>query len=471
DMLMDSRHHRTEHKLGLNWLCTFVSLLTWMFIGTSQALARADCDWPAAEVRQDDTKQLAGFEPSEAALIEDGQPFTWADELVIRLLYRAPKLPATTLQASAQPLDVDSLKGLISEPTRHRLDVFRIVGQLVYVERAPQRAGAWTELPQAFLCRIKLHDRTIRVIVTDFPSVLLDGDRLDEPVSIDAFFARVQPDEHSMDASGPHEMQPSIPLFVGARLGWFPNRLDPARGVGEGQVILARHGFDLGLLEVVRKHNRQPLTKTDRPAFEAMLKAAADAAKSTLTTLPTAGHVDLFGILGESQQHLGDWVELEGNVKRVVPWVWRGDDGSTIEYCQVDLFVPLGDGSVRLRGADGQDLVFRGRFPVTCHVPQSLGPGEDWVGRRLVVRGFFYRLWSYESALTGEQRLASGQLSPLVLAASVTLVEVNEETVGQWLTWIMIGLLLSVAAMVSLYYGLDRRRKLSRTLPESISIP
>lgn len=437
-------------------------ILGWVSVGVAVVGAQE----PNQDLaRQDELRRLAGYELSEAALIEDYQPFTWADEVLVRLIYRASKIPPELMTKWALPLDSASWETLRKDPTANRFHIFRVLGRLENVTPAPPRAGQWTDLPPAYECRLTSGGTSLRAVVSEVPAALLDGQPLDHQVGVVGLFARMQLDD------GADAEESAVPLFVGARLAWYPDRADDPRQIGDGQLALAAMGMDIGLLDQVRKQNRQPLTNADRPAFDAMLQVAAVAARDDPRNLPSQARVDFMSIMSNATAHVGDWVELEGNVKRVTPWEHRSEDGVVTRFLQVDLFVPLGNSVVRLRGGDGQEYVFRGRFPVTAHVLESRDEDNSWVGRRVVVRGFFYRLWAYESVLTDEQRLLGGQLSPLILATSVSPVEVDEEAVGRWLTWIMVALLTVVIGLVGAYYWFDRRVTRSRPMPDRIALP
>lgn len=433
---------------------------------------------PADTAHDDDreaSRSLAGFELSEAALIEDGLPFTWSDEVVLRLIHRVSRMPPAAIHQLAQPLDAEQLQRLVAEPSQSRLKVFYLTARVHSVELAPPRAGELAELPQAYLCELSIGGTPARAVVTKVPEVLIDRTDLDEPVSLFAFFVRLnnEPVEaHEIDRGVLERERGAAPsaLFVANRLSWHPQRLEARWGLDEGLCTLARFGFDVGWVDVIRRQNRRPLNRADQPALVAMVRATA-AMDGFDPALPWEGSgIDLMPLIRDPDAHIGAWVDLEGNVRRITPWELSDDlGGPKLALLQLDLFAPLGDGSVRLRGSDGQEVVFRGRFPVTCHVPSDLAAGESWVGRRVRVQGFFYRFWSYESALSHEQGFAGGQLSPLILAVRVTPIVVDEAVVERWLTWIMMGLISLVVALVVAYTWMDRRPL--RRLPDQLTPP
>jgi hypothetical protein len=276
-------------------------------------------------------------------------------------------------------------------------------------------------------------------------------------------------------------------LIAAANLAWFPAATSPA---SEDWALLAGRGVDASLLEDVRARNRKPLLAADHNAFYAMLKAADELASAPL---PPPDEVDASELLRNARDAVGRRVRLRCQSVRLTR-ITITNPGlrnmlATDHYWQIDALGDLGNVIIRIESddRDAEPVTFQNRYPVSVvalTLPDFL---QDRIGgsdasaagrsdilllsRQLVVDGFFYRLWSYESDFM-RQHGGGDQFGPLLMA---TRIHDDELPPGDVVGVSIIGKGAAVAAVVMiLATGLwlyvtgqqdaaVRRRRLSQT--------
>jgi hypothetical protein len=122
-------------------------------------------------------------------------------------------------------------------------------------------------------------------------------------------------------------------------------------------------------------------------------------------------------------------------------------------YYQMDLFIPLGDQTIqiKLNPNDEQGLKFTNQFPlVACvqQLPPHLASAQrqleegtyagSMLNEAIRLRGFFFKIWGYQSSFSSTDGTPRRQLSPMILAFEPEVVHLETGQDGP------LGLVLSV---------------------------
>ncbi|MEE2842960.1 MAG: hypothetical protein VX761_00460, partial [Planctomycetota bacterium] len=167
--------------------------------------------------------------------------------------------------------------------------------------------------------------------------------------------------------------------------------------------------------------------------------AALDAIQHVLqqTPPPTPEIVDYFNDTRDLQ---GQFVTVRGDVRQIsriaiVNSKMQQRFGSD-HYWQLDLSIPIGKHRIRVKtnDADQDGIIFQNRFPLqVCvnHLPPELqkamnemrqGMDERKLLReKVTIQGVFFKLWSYQTALTMRDGPEREQLSPLIIASAIRI--------------------------------------------------
>lgn len=438
---------------------------------------------PLWSLQSDRASELSGMTVSEIAEVSDREPVRWDDEIMLRLWYRCLRQPHSEFERTLLANETSSPETWTNDTTNVRMRVFRIAGQLRSLRDLTELQQP--ELGKPVMAEIELASgQRVQVGALSSPQFLPRNQPLDEAVVALGFFVRLAP-----VTSGSSQR---TAIMLAPRLEWYPTREQSSPPVSASQLILSQAGFDLGLLDIARRFNRQPFQVEERPAFSQFLRFIdplatqpsqseyAPRENSPRENSPRENHpqgipagktpntekrpaLGIMDILRAPDQSIGEMVALRGNVKRVTPVDYEFDDlaRTRIRYYQIDLFAPIGDGKIRMRNALGEELVFQHRFPVTVnvvHLPDKLkkeptGPVH--------IEGYFYRFWNYESELSADR---GGQFTPLVFATAVTPFEAQTQTLDAWLTTLLLSLLGIVVVVALYYYRSDWQHKKRRRL-------
>lgn len=384
----------------------------------------------------DSAIELSGMTVSEVAEVTDPLPIDWQTETMIRLWYRSLRQPAIEFERAAQLNDRPQVRYWSEGPQEVRMRVYRVSGRLVRLE--PIQLVDHTELGATHVAEIIL-DSGERVFagVLAVPRLLPIAQELDQPVSVCGFFAG-----WAAEVDGQR-----VALMVAPKLSWFPRQRTQNIPLRPGHLSLATAGFDLGLLDIPRKFNRLAFQADDTWAFSELLRTIAKSPVTALEGEAPSTASGLLPILQAPDDAIGQLVEFDAQVHRVTPIDYQLADvaNTPIRYYQLDLFVSIGKTSIRMRNAQGEELVFQNRFPVTVNavrLPDSVVNGED---RQVRVRGFYYRLWSYESTMSAGK---GGQFTPLVFSSSVLPIAVDTATLDVWISGLFLSLFAAIGLLV-----------------------
>ncbi len=256
-------------------------------------------------------------------------------------------------------------------------------------------------------------------------------------------------------------------VIAAAGMAWFPRADSQVADDGGGGdwALLARQDFNVSLLDEVRLRNRKPLLAADHEAFYAMLKAADEIASLPLPPPPT---IDASELLRNAPAAAGRRLRLHCQSVRITRITLsnpalRASLGSD-HYWQIDALGDLGNVVIRIEASesDAEPVTFENRYPVSIvalTLPDFLQSlmGDDaqldaarsdvlMISRQLIVDGFFYRLWSYESDYM-RRRGGGNQFGPLLMA---TQLYDDEPPAGDPLGVAKIGQAAAAAALVML---------------------
>lgn len=436
------------------WLIRLVALSSglWALAG---AAGQADLPSPAE-------LELAGLDPSEAEVLAGNEDPATFRELVLRLAWRARNFTQSNiLPAVRAGLDVEDGGDADRLPLRFRL---------VKVEGTMLEAGRWNELDPAAepaFWRLKLQTargNPVLIVASQVPSAWTDGSLPVSGIRAAGFLVGEATGEW-LEGSGPG----GIPVIACDRVEWFPEDGTAGPSVPRPVMMLARHGFDAGLLDQIRRAGARPLGAGELEAWRGMVRGVAALGDAEWNELERRNDVaDVGQLLRQPDRIIARPVALRGTLRRVsAPAVDRAEG---LEVRQLDLVVSVGTDRVAITNTAGERMEFGSRIPVTVIIDAARWSGTLETGSVVEVRGLAYRFWTYESGLSREQGALAGQTLPLVIGWEVRPVETGRETVDRVLYGLLLGL-LGLIALVGLSVGwLNRRDRRSekprQLLPE-----
>jgi hypothetical protein len=230
---------------------------------------------------------------------------------------------------------------------------------------------------------------------------------------------------------------PSHGLVLAASgLAWLPTTSSLER-VDPEVALLARHGFDISLLDPLRRRDKKPLLPEDQLSFYEMLRVASEIDNPGD---PAPPEIDAGELLRNATSLIGRRVSMTCQSVRLsrigIPEQAIRQRLGSDHYWQIDAIGELGNLTIRIDPIDpsGEPVVFENRYPVSIaalNIPDWLRLSIDQADRRIGGRndvvllsqrirleGLFYRLWSYES---DRMRNAGGakQVGPLLMASKL----------------------------------------------------
>ena len=227
---------------------------------------------------------------------------------------------------------------------------------------------------------------------------------------------------YRLKTAGIQISRPDQPTMIAVpALEWFPASLP-----NPGLATLVDAGFDLNLVDRMKRRQREPLEAEDGEAFYGMLALSPFPSSS-------ANNVSAIQLLTNPDELTGTMIRIRVDVVQCTRIAVTSPDRqsqiASDHYYQLDGFVNLGDREVVIRSSDGrgEPVTFGGRYPVSLvsrTVPDSLTPiaiNPANRSRSVDVDGVFFRLWSYQSDLMRKSDL--DQFGPLVVASGFDLVK------------------------------------------------
>ncbi len=416
---------------------------------------------------------LSGFESNELYQVEDGVPLYPDDIMLRKLVFRSRSVSRSSfdrfVQFSSEVEDHD----LLEAPQKNRFWVFHRTAIVHRIARQKLPEELATEEFSEYWLLIATHEQqTIAIISRTIPTSWRKLERLEEPIEMTGFFFGLKKMPRFVESGE------SVPLFVCNRVGWFPDREMEDLNIGPSQLYLASEGVDLSFLGMLKANQKRRMLTEEGDYFYQMISAAIRTQKDPrkVETLSSVGFLEL---IQDPNKHLGSVVEIEGTVRRIVAVpitseVRRQELGID-QFYEMDMYVPLNDvATIHATDKNGKEVVYKDRFPVTVHMatlPEAVG---EYSNHRVRVKGFFYRLWSYQSEFS-KRTNQGAQPSPLLIGFEPQILRASTKQLDMILT---VGGIAFVVGLFGLIWFLrlsDRRstNPLSKAeeLPDKIDVP
>ena len=449
--------------------------------------------------------EISGIGPSELRFLIDLDPVIGKDvDTIGKLLAVFPKVSESDIQRLTKPTaNTDAavtLDMLVSDVDRHRIKFFTIRGRAISVKRQyiiPE-AARLIGFNSFFWVTIKAADSDIPVRIATrkipiawFPdswkrpataateeSPPVAAQRLpfeiDEPILVDGLLLKTTDENQQLEL-----------IMAASRVKWLPSEVSTEQHVHSSMVLLSQHGFDSGLLDEIRRTNKSALGHNDREAFYQILKifqpsSALDAIQQVHQQAPPPNR-EIVDYFNDTRALQGQFVTVSGDVRQIsriaiVNSKMQQRFGSD-HYWQLDLSIPIGKHRIRVKtnDADEDGIIFQNRFPLqVCvnHLPPELEQamnelrqgvdGRKLLREKVTVQGVFFKLWSYQSALTMRDGPEREQLSPLIIASAVRMhakPTVDQASHGIYVAIAFIGALLVIVFFLIRVGKADRQAK------------
>jgi len=364
------------------------------------------------------------------------------------------------------------------EPSKPQIgDLVDVVGTVESIEvlTVPAPVAQLHDLKSLYRCQFRFDKSTEdesasvgTVLSAKIPRAWQSGESMVESISFRGILLRSPGGETHTDV-----------LFLAPRLAWYPRK-----GVPAGQLLLARHGMDVALLEEVR-HRKPfvgPRVSREGEAFYGCLAAMSRVDPGELTALSSesvlqfadrwrkskstdgqqralAARVQQRSELGLSsvaplflqpEEMIGRLVRIEGIARRAVRIVVE-DRQELDSYVELEIFPP-----------DSQNQ------PVVCCVtdlPEEF-PTGDAIREPVRVAGVFFKSWLYRSREVSETQEETGRqqrmYSPVVVGTVEWLPRPTSEG-SLWGLWGGIAFLVVLIILALNAVRLARKDRLART--------
>ena len=453
--------------------------------------------------------EISGIGPSELRFLIDLDPVIGKDiDTIGKLLAVFPKISESDIQRLTKPTanaaSTITLGMLANDVDRHRINFFTIRGRATSVKRQciiPEAARLigfnsffWVTI-NATDSDIPIRIATRKLPIAWFPDswkrpaagVPAATEELsapqteqqlpfeiDEPILVDGLLLKTTDENEQLEL-----------IMAASRVKWLPSDVSTAQHVHSSMVLLSQHGFDSGLLDEIRRTNKSALGHKDREAFYQILKilqpsSALDSIQHVhqQSPPPTPKIVDYFT---DTRALQGQFVTIHGDVRQIsriaiVNSKMTQRLGSD-HYWQLDLSIPIGKHRIRVKtnDADQDGIIFQNQFPLqVCvnHLPPELQQamnelrrgvdGRKLLREKVTVQGIFFKLWSYQSALTMRDGPEREQLSPLIIASAIRMhakPTVEQSGRGIYVAIAFIGALLVIVFFLIRVGKADRQAK------------
>jgi len=444
---------------------------------------------------QESPAVLSGFEPAEIFEAEDGGPLGTDSPILTRLLLRCLQVSDASFIRAARHTKSVSLKDCTANPRDFRFYSFAISGTATEFHSYPLNHedsllvgfhlvhvndATGTE------CLVAIPEPRDQRHRGALPDRWVPRESLDQPVRFFGFFMglrRLANDEGSVSAPSALQNKLRAPVFVARKLSWYPDRALEKYGIDENDVLLARAGVDFHQLRHVGRNGSYGIDADEALSFYQLLLAASQLDHP----MPVTRYIQLEEMLRSPRACLAKPVRLTGDVRRITE-VTVADDHirrtlGIEKYYQIDMFITLDNRKIviqppgKSRGgqpvADGQatgDLVFEHRFPVTiCTVSLPMEP-ERIHRKRITVRGFFFKNWSYQSERSIASRSGVQQIAPLILAGEPAIAPSIPDYFGWGVTAFAL-CVLSATLLLAWSMRLGKSVDRQRSIPEKFELP
>lgn len=431
---------------------------------------------------QEKPSDLSGFESSDLFSVDDNVQLDLDDSVLTQLIFQIQSASHDTVERFRRYSDAVVDDELASDPQASRFWVFRrkATATAVALHRLPDRL-ATPELDKFWLIQAQSGDDTYCLVSKEIPKAWGQSTELRAPIEMTGFFLGNKTVKPFIKADQ------SVPIFVCDGVNWFPDRVQEEMGIAESHVFLAENGVDLAAMDLVRSLQKQRFQTQENDVFYQMLLATREGAKQS-NVMSDWEAIGFTEILSRPNEAMGRFVEVEGNVHRVVPVELSPElkrRYGVDRYYEFDMYVSLADlgpvvvnEEVPKKGAPGEtvqkEVEYKDRFPLTVVMLDLPRDPEEYKHKRVRVQGFFYRLWNFHSEYSS-QVSQSGQMSPLVFGMKPKVVVASTRLLDTILT---VAGILFVVGLIGLIWYLrvsDRNSDSPLTrkdeLPERVDLP
>ena len=390
---------------------------------------------------------LYGIDESHLRFLIDGEDLLPEEiDVVTKILMRFDDLGHENILRWISPSV--PWEELVLDAEKHRIGFFRVQGIARRVQRqeiVPEAAVLYGFDHFFWIFLDMPGGQKVRVASRKIPSSWPLDVPLSEPAAARAMYLKHGLEEHGGEFF----------LFSASRIEWYPEVVSSSLGVSDGLVALAGMGMDVSLFDDVRSRNRRSLGSQERDCFYRLLELLGGETQPAQAIQP--GPVELIELLRSPQQHHGDYLDVKGTVRRITRIEIPDKDVQLRfgiqHYYQMDLFMPLGDQTIqiKLNPNDEQGLKFTNQFPlVACvqQLPPHLASAQrqleegtyagSMLNEAIRLRGFFFKIWGYQSSFSSTDDTPRRQLSPMILAFEPEVVDLETGQDGP------LGLVLSV---------------------------
>ena len=424
--------------------------------------------------------EIAGIGDSQLRFLIDYEPISGKDiDTTGHVLRNFYELDSSDIKrwSNAQTLDTATLlNAFLETPDDYRVDFYRIRGTVIRVQRQPivEEAARLLGFRSFFWVWMKPQNSNISVRIATrklpiawFPSEWKTTGKtstgshqaetgkkpdlapdasfeLNRPAAVNGLLLKVA-EEHNVALDEPEQGRGVYEVVLAAqRVEWLPQKASANQGINAGVAILSKYEFDAGLLDEVRKSNGKKMNRSDTEAFfQIMSIVKSTEARREIEVIaevspPTQPSIsDYLQNTGPLQ---GEFIKLDADVRQITKVEISNKKMKhrlgIDHYWQLDAFVYLGDEAIELKTKedDKEGLIYKYRYPVQIcliDLPAELQTAQTQIQhgtyRRnslhedITLNGFFFKLWTYQSARTIEAGGSRAQLSPLFITNHVVV--------------------------------------------------
>lgn len=394
--------------------------------------------------------ELLGLDASQWSNMFHDQPLGPADEERIdRILYLLPRVGGENTHHWRK---TDWNFAEISQsPADYQGQILHFRGRATRCERVellPELVDRY-EFNHYYRVTLAIDNEHRAIVCARYvPLAWTKREQIDEMAEADGVFLKTSPVENS---------DPQL-VCATLRVAWLPDQADESRGVDSTVVLLAKHGFDFGLWDLLQGRQKRGLEDADREPFYRLLGVVQDLPQDE-PLLRSAPPVSISTAVKSPEEQTGRFVTVDGTVQRIDRVeieneelrIWTGLD----HYYNLYVFVPLINERIGLQRSpdDKNPRIFDRHFPVTVCVPElpsGLEPSPN-VHEHVHLRGVFFKVWTYKP--TGEAGSDDDNLlqpSPLIIAPALTVVrdEVVSDPTANILAGVVFVLLIAALGVI-----------------------
>ena len=423
-MIYDLNTFKNEAKLAV-----VISMISLAFLLMSRSASAQDNeDVPADFIlpsifELDSRMALSNVDDSEFISLSNFEGFNADHPTIVKVLFRLANIQAQVMESFAQPIGKDTIEQMIDEPEEYRIKVFEfdgIVNQVEKHELLPRTAEGFGFDHYYIYSMTTSSGENVKVLSQHKPRPWPLGGNLKLSARVTAYFLQVCNQR-------PNQQM----VFAADRLQWFPNEPNEQFNIGDGQLVLSAMNCDIADFDFVRAQHDMAIGGADGRVLSNWLQACGKL-DPELAARVNWRKLDLVDLLSNPTKRTGEAVSVRGLARRISRVETTDQAGNKLVYYQIDMFYDLNDLEIDYTNRSRNTRKFRNSFPITVcttRLPAGVEPGPD-LKIPLEIRGFFFKLWSFQTDQTKEISEENRQTNPLFVA---TIVEIDESVAsGAW---------------------------------------